>query len=113
MANGKSEQLLESMVEVTIVIINLTNNKEIPRPIAEQIIKSISSIGANFSEAQEASSKKDFINKIYIAKKEAQETRYWLKVIERITSIDDKIKGEVSRFIMTLQKIITTSKEKH
>lgn len=48
---------------------------------AKQLIRSGTSIGANVEEAQGASSKKDFINKINIAKKEARETKYWLRLI--------------------------------
>lgn len=53
----------------------------ISRPLVNQIIRSGTSIGANYSEADEASSKKDFINKIAIAKKETKETKYWLRII--------------------------------
>jgi len=53
----------------------------ITRPIVSQIIRSGTSIGANYSEADEASSKKDFLNKIAIAKKETKETKYWLRII--------------------------------
>ena len=50
-------------------------------PLMSQIIRSGTSIGANYCEADEASSKKDFINKICIAKKETKETKYWLRII--------------------------------
>ncbi len=50
-------------------------------PLISQIIRSGTSIGANYYEADEASSKKDFINKICIAIKETKETKYWLRII--------------------------------
>jgi len=50
------------------------------KPIINQLMRSGTSIGANYSEADEASSKKDFINKICIAKKETKETKYWLRM---------------------------------
>ena|SRR3989344_52593 len=53
----------------------------ISRPIISQFIRSATSIGANYMEANAASSRKDFKNKIHICKKEAQETMYWLKMI--------------------------------
>lgn len=53
----------------------------ITQPIVSQLIRSATSIGANYSEADEANSKKDFINKIAIAKKETKETKYWLTLI--------------------------------
>ncbi|MEA3493109.1 MAG: four helix bundle protein [Candidatus Margulisiibacteriota bacterium] len=52
------------------------------RAIADQLIRSGTSVGANMQEADSASSKKDFINKVTIAKKEIQETNYWLKIIK-------------------------------
>jgi len=52
------------------------------RPIISQLIRAGTSIGANYSEADSANSKKDFINKISISKKEANETKYWLRLLE-------------------------------
>ncbi|MDD5382306.1 MAG: four helix bundle protein [Candidatus Margulisbacteria bacterium] len=51
------------------------------RVIADQLIRSATSVGANMQEADAASSRKDFINKVNISKKEIQETNYWLKII--------------------------------
>jgi four helix bundle protein len=53
----------------------------INRPIINQIVRSSTSIGANYMEANAASSKKDFKNKIYICKKETQETKHWLRMM--------------------------------
>lgn len=54
----------------------------ITQPIIPQLIRSSSSIGANYCEAINAESKKDFMHKICICKKEAKETYHWLKIIE-------------------------------
>jgi len=61
--------------------------KELPKTIAniedsKQLIKSSGSIGANYIEANESLSKKDFILRVKISRKEAKESRYWLKLIE-------------------------------
>lgn len=53
----------------------------ITKPLISQLVRAGTSIGANYSEADEANSKKDFINKIAIAKKETKETKYWLRII--------------------------------
>ena len=53
----------------------------ITKPIINQLVRSATSIGANYREANGASSKRDFKNKIYICKKEARETKYWLEII--------------------------------
>ena len=53
----------------------------ISRPLISQIIRSSTSIGANYMEATGGSSKKDFLNKIFICKKETQETKHWLRML--------------------------------
>jgi len=53
----------------------------INRPIISQLIRSATSIGANYMEADGAESGKDFKHKIGIAKKEAKETTHWLKML--------------------------------
>ncbi len=58
----------------------LKNNKDFE--IASQLLKSGTSIGANTREAQRGVSKKDFKNKFGIALKEADETKYWLEILE-------------------------------
>jgi len=50
------------------------------KPVKNQLIKSGTSVGANYCEANNASSKRDFRNKIFISKKEAQETKFWLRM---------------------------------
>jgi len=52
-------------------------------PIIDQLVRSGTSIGANYCEANGASSKKDFKNKIHICKKESKETMYWLRIIAK------------------------------
>ncbi len=53
----------------------------ITKPIINQLVRSGTSIGANYMEANAASSRKDFQNKIFICKKEAQETKHWFRMI--------------------------------
>ena len=50
-------------------------------PLINQIIRSSTSIGANYMEANQASSKKDFKNKIAICRKESNETKHWLRML--------------------------------
>jgi len=49
--------------------------------LSKQLLRSGTSIGANVAEAQYGSSKKDFLNKLYIALKECAETKYWLTLL--------------------------------
>ena len=82
----KSEELEEKLQQFGEKIIRLV--KKAPKntitiPIIDQLIKSGTSIGANYMEANGASSKKDFRNKIHICKKEAKETMYWLRMLSK------------------------------
>ncbi|MDD4762159.1 MAG: four helix bundle protein [Candidatus Pacebacteria bacterium] len=56
----------------------------ISKPVISQLIRSSTSIGANYSEADDAESKKDFIHKIGICKKESRETKHWLRMINTV-----------------------------
>ncbi len=51
------------------------------RPLISQVIRSGTSVGANYMEADGAESKKDFIHKLAICQKEAKETKHWLRMI--------------------------------
>ena len=53
----------------------------VSRPLISQLIRAGTSVGANYSEADDAESKKDFKHKIGICKKEARETKHWLRMI--------------------------------
>jgi four helix bundle protein len=60
--------------------------KQLPRTLAniedaKQLVKASGSVGANYIEANEALSKKDFLMRIKISRKEAKESRYWLRLI--------------------------------
>lgn len=82
------------------------------RSMVDQVIRSATSIGANYAEANNASSKQDFKNKIFIAKKEAGETRYWLNVMSELLPNEDfgKLQQEALELNLILQKIISTMK---
>lgn len=58
--------------------------------LVEQLIRSGTSIGANYMEADAAESKRDFIHKIGICKKEAKETTYWLRMVAQHANDDQK-----------------------
>jgi len=60
------------------------------KDLLRQLLRSGTSIGANIAESQEAVSKKDFINKLSIALKEAKETEYWLKLLREASLIEEK-----------------------
>ncbi|SIT22428.1 four helix bundle protein [Chryseobacterium ureilyticum] len=83
--------------------------------LANQIFKSGTSIGANVKEAQNAESKADFIHKIKIAAKEADETEYWLLLCLKsphLNSPEEKLLLDLKEIVLILSKIISTSKIK-
>ena len=82
--------------------------------IANQLLKSGTSIGANIREAQNAESKADFIHKFKIAAKEIEETTYWLELCnysENSPNTDELIE-QINNISRIVNKIIITSKQK-
>jgi four helix bundle protein len=85
--------------------------------LAKQLVRSGTSIGANVHEAQAAQSKKDFIAKMAIASKEARETHYWLRLLDRAGQLEgfqnkEELISEIEAIINILTKIVKTSMEK-
>jgi len=80
------------------------------RPYLTQVIRSSSSIGANYLEADEAESKKDFRHKVAIARKEARESGHWLALIrEAVPSASadcEHLVDEVDQLTRILSAII-------
>ncbi|MDP3012722.1 MAG: four helix bundle protein [Candidatus Subteraquimicrobiales bacterium] len=64
-----------------IIFVKSIKENNINHPIINQLVRSATSIGANYMEADCAESKKDFIHKIGISKKEAKETTHWLHML--------------------------------
>ncbi len=83
--------------------------------LSKQILRSGTAIGALIREAEHAESKADFIHKLSIALKEANETEYWLMLLHDTDYIDDKsfasIVIDCQELIKMLISIIKTSKE--
>ena len=113
MISAQTKKLEERLLQFGVRIIREINVlRTVPSSVTNQIVRSSTSVGANFAEAQDAASKKDFLNKIMLAKKEVSETRYWLKVIEELnTEIDySELQQEAHEIHMILQKIVSSSR---
>ncbi len=82
--------------------------------LARQLLRSGTGIGANVREAQNAESSIDFIHKLKIATKEADETEYWLLLCDQSEGYPDckLLLNECASIIRVLSKIISTSKSK-
>ena len=85
------------------------------KDMLKQIIRSGTSVGANVSEGQFAQSKADFLTKMTIALKEANETKYWIKRLFAYGSLNDKafhsILNDNEEIISLLTIITKTTKE--
>ena len=77
------EERTAKLGEDIIVFIKKIGRDDINRNIISQLARAVTSIGANYYEANAASSKKDFRNKIYICKKETNETKYWFRILAK------------------------------
>jgi four helix bundle protein len=114
--NTKSKNLVqEKSFEFAISIIKYYKQLKTQNEfsIANQLLRSGTSIGANVEEAIGGSSKKDFINKMTIALKEAREAKYWLRLIYE-SDLDKNISfliAEANSLVNILSKIVKTSKE--
>ena len=80
--------------------------------VAKQLLRSGTSVGANVFEAQHAESKADFIHKMKVAIKEANETLYWLFICERSENypVNSSLKLMIEELIRIISKIIISSK---
>ena len=76
--------------------------------LARQVLRCGTSIGANVAEAQKAQSDKDFLAKMYIAYKEANETEYWIRLLYATKIISDEEYQDIIRDIQELLKILSS-----
>jgi four helix bundle protein len=89
--NSKPYNLEKRTLEFSKQVIKLC--KQLPKntvnfKLIDQLVRSATSVGANYREANEADTKRDFRNRIRISKKEAKETIYWLELLKTANSIN-------------------------
>ncbi len=84
--------------------------------ISKQLIRSGTAIGALVKEAEQAESKKDFIHKLSIGLKEANETEYWLELLHQSGYLDEtgfnSLSSDLKELLKLLTSIIKTSKNR-
>lgn len=118
MRTAKTEDnlIVKLSFEFALLIITLSEELEAKRKfvIANQILKSGTSIGANIHEAQNAESKADFIHKMKISAKECEETKYWLLLCEHAVNYpsNDHLIEKLETIQKVLNKIISISKRR-
>ena len=76
--------------------------------ISKQVLRSGTSIGALIRESEHAESKLDFIHKLAIAQKEANETGYWLELLYKADLIDENMFFNINQDLIEIQKILSS-----
>ena len=114
--NYNLEKRTTKFSEDVVIFLRKIKRDAINIPIISQLIRSVTSIGANYCEANGACSKKDFKNKIYICKKEAKESKYWFQIIAKANAEHKeecrKYWQEAHELTMIFSKIILTLENK-
>lgn len=114
MRNDKENVIVEKSFQFALEIVLycelLEENKKYV--VSRQLLRAGTSIGANVREAQNAESKFDFIHKLKIAAKEADETEYWLLICKHTPTypFDEKLLTHIRELMKILSKIISSSK---
>lgn len=113
--NYSKNEIVEISFEFALEVIEYAEllEKENKYVVARQVLKAGTAIGANVREAQKAESKADFIHKMKIADKEAEETDYWLSLCAKSKTYPDPnqdMTNHLESIGKLLNKIIATSK---
>jgi four helix bundle protein len=108
--------ILKLSFDFSLMIIDYCESLDLNKKyiISKQLLKSGTSIGANAMEAQNAESKIDFIHKMKIAAKEAEESQYWLWLCEYASSYPDcsQLQSKIEEINKVLGKILSSSKKR-
>lgn len=109
--DGKKENVIKSKtMNFALRIVNLykflQEKKEFV--ISKQLLRSTTSIGALVRESEHAESKMDFVHKLAIAQKEANESDYWLELLYKSEFIDENMFQSLNQDLREIQKIISS-----
>jgi four helix bundle protein len=110
----RSNTILITSFNFALRIIRLSRNLQQQREfvISNQLLRAGTSIGAQVEEAQAGQSRRDFVAKMAIASKEARESRYWLRLLEKSDIVDVDVSAElrdVEELIRILTAIVKTA----
>ena len=107
------ERSFEFAVRIVRLCRFLEKQDRVSRTLANQLLRAGTSIGANIEEAQAGQSKADFTAKMSIARKEAREALYWLKLLNAAEIIEaeklNDITGEADELVRILTSIVKTA----
>ena len=110
----RSNTILTKRFNFALRIIRLSRKLQQQREfaISNQLLRAGTSIGAQVEEAQAGQSRRDFVAKMAIASKEARESRYWLRLLEKSDIVDVDVSAElrdVEELIRILTAIVKTA----
>jgi four helix bundle protein len=112
------EDLIKRTMNFAIRIVKMTDHlpkNEMGGTLADQILRSATSVGANYRAACRSKSKKDFINKLKIVEEEMDETIYWISLIEECELIKpeklSQLKVEANELLAIFVTSLKTAKE--
>ena len=121
MVQDKDTDIKERSFDFAICIVNFvlsfTKNRPLER-MSDQLLRSGTSVGANIEEATGGMSRKEFIHSMNIAKKEARETNYWLRILyhsklKPLVELDElnRLMQESGELVKILTAIVKTSQQ--
>ncbi len=109
------ERTFEFAIRIVKLCQYLDEKPGVKRILSNQLLRSGTSVGANIEEAQAGQSRADFLSKMSIASKEARETLYWLKLLEKAELISgdrlQDLKQEADEIVRILTSIVKSTKD--
>ncbi len=109
------ERTFEFAIRIVKLCQYLDEKPGVKRILSNQLLRSGTSVGANIEEAQAGQSRADFLSKMSIASKEARETLYWLKLLEKAELISgdrlQDLKQEADEIVRILTSIVKATKQ--
>jgi len=114
MRSGKPNLVVEKSIQLSLKAIDFCKKlQKNNHRIADQLFRSVTSIGANIHEAQNAESRADFIHKLKISAKELDESLYWIRLCRESEHLifDQELEESLKEMNRILSKIIATSKK--
>ena len=109
------ERTFQFSIRVVRLCQTLAASPGVSRTLANQLLRSGTSIGANVEEAHGSQSKADFIAKMYIACKEARETHYWMRLLVATELVSptklEELTDEANQLVAILTSIVKNSRK--
>src|SRR3989344_4978517 len=112
MAGGKNEQFKKRLYKFTLDLIKAVENlprNQVTRVIIDQLIRSVTSICANYIEAYAASSRRDFTNYFNHSLKSANESKFWVALLRDSSKMQEKQANEFLAELEEISKILGSS----